>query len=198
MTNAIKIHSFTTNYDGMANVLQSRIGVSIGFNPAKTSVQPTPKTFTAVWDTGATHSAITNKVVNECGLKPISMARVHHADGVSTKPVYLVNIYLPNKVNFFHVRATEGDLTGCDVLIGMDVINTGDFAVTNLDGKTTFSFRFPSVERIDFVKQYPADATPVSSTGPLPLGSATPAKKIGRNDPCQCGSGKKYKKCCGT
>ena len=22
-------------------------------------------------------------------------------------------------------------------------------------------------------------------------------KKIGRNDPCQCGSGKKYKKCCG-
>ncbi|MBW6502633.1 MAG: SEC-C domain-containing protein, partial [Bacteroidales bacterium] len=24
---------------------------------------------------------------------------------------------------------------------------------------------------------------------------ATP--KIGRNDPCPCGSGKKYKKCCG-
>jgi preprotein translocase subunit SecA len=23
------------------------------------------------------------------------------------------------------------------------------------------------------------------------------AKKIGRNDPCPCGSGKKYKKCCG-
>ena len=23
------------------------------------------------------------------------------------------------------------------------------------------------------------------------------AKKIGRNDPCICGSGKKYKKCCG-
>ena len=22
--------------------------------------------------------------------------------------------------------------------------------------------------------------------------------KIGRNDPCPCGSGKKYKKCCGT
>ena len=24
-----------------------------------------------------------------------------------------------------------------------------------------------------------------------------PQKKIGRNDPCPCGSGKKYKKCCG-
>jgi uncharacterized protein YecA (UPF0149 family) len=23
-------------------------------------------------------------------------------------------------------------------------------------------------------------------------------KKIGRNDPCSCGSGKKYKKCCGS
>jgi uncharacterized protein YecA (UPF0149 family) len=23
-------------------------------------------------------------------------------------------------------------------------------------------------------------------------------EKIGRNDPCTCGSGKKYKKCCGA
>jgi SEC-C motif-containing protein len=23
-------------------------------------------------------------------------------------------------------------------------------------------------------------------------------KKVGRNDPCPCGSGKKYKKCCGV
>ena len=27
--------------------------------------------------------------------------------------------------------------------------------------------------------------------------SATKPKKVGRNDPCPCGSGKKYKKCCG-
>jgi preprotein translocase subunit SecA len=26
---------------------------------------------------------------------------------------------------------------------------------------------------------------------------ASKKKKIGRNDPCPCGSGKKYKKCCG-
>jgi hypothetical protein len=26
---------------------------------------------------------------------------------------------------------------------------------------------------------------------------AQPAPKVGRNDPCPCGSGKKYKKCCG-
>ena len=26
----------------------------------------------------------------------------------------------------------------------------------------------------------------------------TPHQKVGRNDPCPCGSGKKYKKCCGN
>jgi uncharacterized protein len=28
--------------------------------------------------------------------------------------------------------------------------------------------------------------------------SVTPSAKIGRNDPCPCGSGQKYKKCCGA
>jgi SEC-C motif-containing protein len=31
---------------------------------------------------------------------------------------------------------------------------------------------------------------------PAPVARATP--KIGRNDPCPCGSGKKHKKCCGA
>ena len=31
--------------------------------------------------------------------------------------------------------------------------------------------------------------------GPAPIRRETP--KVGRNDPCPCGSGKKYKKCCG-
>ncbi len=32
---------------------------------------------------------------------------------------------------------------------------------------------------------------------PRPVGAAVAGKKIGRNDPCPCGSGKKYKHCCG-
>ena len=31
-----------------------------------------------------------------------------------------------------------------------------------------------------------------------PRGVVTKAQKVGRNDPCPCGSGKKYKKCCGS
>ena len=36
--------------------------------------------------------------------------------------------------------------------------------------------------------------------GPVPIGAAPYRRdvpKVGRNDPCPCGSGKKYKKCCG-
>ena len=29
-------------------------------------------------------------------------------------------------------------------------------------------------------------------------GEESSVRKIGRNDPCPCGSGKKYKKCCGA
>lgn len=31
-----------------------------------------------------------------------------------------------------------------------------------------------------------------------PQQPVTAEKKVGRNEPCPCGSGKKYKKCCGT
>jgi preprotein translocase subunit SecA len=37
-------------------------------------------------------------------------------------------------------------------------------------------------------------------TGPAQAEAPKPVRtgaKIGRNDPCPCGSGKKYKKCCG-
>ncbi|MBQ2707482.1 MAG: SEC-C domain-containing protein [Clostridia bacterium] len=34
---------------------------------------------------------------------------------------------------------------------------------------------------------------------PVGVNGTAPARtpKVGRNDPCPCGSGKKYKKCCG-
>ena len=41
----------------------------------------------------------------------------------------------------------------------------------------------------------PADA-PAAPTAPQPMTRIQP--KVGRNDPCPCGSGKKYKQCCGA
>ena len=42
-----------------------------------------------------------------------------------------------------------------------------------------------------------ANYSPTQSTAPMPRPSSASAKRIGRNDPCPCGSGKKYKRCCG-
>jgi hypothetical protein len=38
---------------------------------------------------------------------------------------------------------------------------------------------------------------PNCSHGPLQQPFVREAPKVGRNDPCPCGSGKKFKKCCG-
>jgi uncharacterized protein len=42
-----------------------------------------------------------------------------------------------------------------------------------------------------------ANYRPMQGTDPILHPSFTSANKVGRNDPCPCGSGKKYKKCCG-
>lgn len=136
-----------------------------------TSLTKPLATFKAIWDTGATASVITQKVVDQLSLnlKPVGIAVVQTAAGAQKTEVYLVNLMLPNQVGFTQVRVTLAQIVGTDVLIAMDIIATGDFAITNLNGKTVFSFRWPSSTKIDFV-----------------VGSQTPA---GRNDPCPCGSG---------
>jgi uncharacterized protein len=42
-----------------------------------------------------------------------------------------------------------------------------------------------------------ANYRPPQGTNPIFRPSFTAANNVGRNDPCPCGSGKKYKKCCG-
>ena len=188
----IEQRCFTTKYNRLSNVLINEVSISKAYLPPKPSNLPLVplkgiihKKFFAIWDTGATNTVITQKVVQDCGLKPTGMVEISHAGGKTTTNTYLVNIRLPNKVEVCQIRVTEGILTGqADVLIGMDIIGQGDFAVTNKNGKTVFSFRIPSVKCIDFVKrsykEEPQKAPP----------------KISRNAPCPCGSGKKYKYCC--
>ena len=71
------------------------------------------------------------------------------------------------------------------MLIGMNIINRGDFAITNYQGKTSMSFRTPSVQKIDFVAAMKEKKQIINDKIP------------GRNEPCPCGSGKKHKHCCG-
>ena len=71
--------------------------------------------------------------------------QISHAEGeTSDVDTFLVDILLPNEVLVKGVRVARAVLKDADVLIGMDIITLGDFAVTNVGGKTKFSFQFPS------------------------------------------------------
>lgn len=177
--------AFTTSYKHRSSVLANKVRITPAFDP---KVPPTDRLreFIAIWDTGATNSVITSKVVDECGLKATGMANVRTAKGPHRTDTFLVGVFLPNRVAFPSVRVSRGDVHDADVLIGMDIIGSGDFAVTCEGGKTVFSYRCPSVQCIDFVKN-PHYGKALAVSG-----------KVSRNAKCPCGSGRKYKKCCGT
>ena len=122
------------------------------------------------------------------------MTQVAGVTGAAHCHTYLVNIVLRNDMEISPVPVTEAKaLNGtADVLIGMDLISMGDFAVSTYGGRTVFTFRMPSAGWIDFLPQ--DQCPPLQSTAPV----QRPASRVGRNDPCPCGSGKKYKKCHGA
>ncbi len=144
----------------------------------------------AIWDTGATNSVITLSSAQRLGLVPITRTPVNGVHGTKDANVYFVHVVLNNKQISLNLRVTECAELSPDLsvgmLIGMDVISLGDFAITNFHGKTTMTFRVPSNQEIDFVKASQM-ATPHISMD----------KTVGRNDPCPCGSGLKFKNCCG-
>ena len=109
----------------------------------------------ALWDTGATSTCISEAVVQNLGLKVTGMMDIRTPSGTKTVNTFSVNIGLPNHLNVADVRVCETDIgnQGIEALIGMDIISLGDFCVSNYDGKTVFSFRFPSKEATDYVPQ---------------------------------------------
>ena len=116
--------------------------------------EPAAHQFDGIWDTGATGSLISANVVERCDLKQTGVATIRTANGnEDTVPTYIVNLRLPNQVVVMGIPVARGSFGDADVLIGMDVITKGDFAVSNWDGKTSFSFRVPSRGEIDFVKE---------------------------------------------
>lgn len=152
--------SFTLKHGGRVNALPSPCHVMAAFDP-RNPPNPLPPAieFNAIWDTGATGTVITQEVVDRLGLAPTGMIRTHTANGERDVNTYLVNVRLPNSVGFVALTVACCPLgPGADVLIGMDIIGSGDFAVSNHDGKTVMTFRHPSSKCIDFVKEHQDDA----------------------------------------
>lgn len=154
------VHVFTSHVDGLVRELRNDVYISEAYQFVEGTGAPKTAKFVCVWDTGATNTVITSRVVEAVGLQPSGKATavtVGPGAGAGFNEyevdTYLINIYLPNKVTIIGLPASEGAIGGADVLIGMDIIALGDFAITNCDGRSCWTFRMPSIENIDFVKE---------------------------------------------
>ena len=98
--------------------------------------------------------------------------------------------YFPIKGGFF--GGVTGNVKAVDDETQIDLdINYEKLYYNMRDAKATWLFKLPSWKKVlpddkaaEIAREY-RDANIAHS------------EKIGRNDPCPCGSGKKYKKCCG-
>lgn len=170
-------------------LLSLQCSVGVAFDPSN-QVEGMVRiaNFTGLWDTGATASVITSKVVEALGLQPIGMQKVFNANGSAIVGKYMVSLYMPNHVVFPYMAVTEGSMKDADMLIGMDVISKGDFSLSNFGGKTTMTFRMPSMEAKNYVKE---------------IGEYRKLLKIHEawlrhgNNKCPCGSKKQWENCHG-
>lgn len=179
--------SFTSQYSGLSREFINDVCVYSCAQPNDTRNPDIDMKKRAQWDTGASCTVIKKGLAEELGLKPVSVIPVTTPQGTYEARRFYVDVYLPNKVTVRKLLVVEGQAGDCrwDVLVGMDIIGLGDFAVSNYKGVTVFSFRVPSAATLDFTQNnyFVPDKVP---------------KIPGRNEPCPCGSEKKYKQCCGN
>lgn len=177
-----QIHALSRRYKGISRQIVTDVEIK---NPVTGLIEKT----NAIWDTGATGSVITSEISKKMGLVSMGLTKVAGVHDTKLVNKYFINITLNNKSVTLNVPVTECQALSPDgsigVLIGMDIISLGDFAVTNFQGNTVMTFRIPSIQDIDFVKG-------IQTSHPI-VNSKIPS----RNGQCLCGSGKKYKHCCG-
>ena len=176
------IKSLTIAAKGISNVITSPV------NLVDLTTNKSIKIY-SLWDTGATGSMITTSAVKKLGLLPKGKTRIKGVHSDRIVDTYAIKLILNNADVQISMIVAECDELSSDgsieMLIGMDVISRGDFAISNFNGDTVMSFRIPSVQKIDFVELQNAKKPFVS---PIVQN---------RNDQCSCGSGKKYKHCHG-
>ena len=138
--------AFTCKYDGLVSQLKNKVQVLHEDNEI---------TEDALWDTGATITCISKAVAEKLSLVPTGVRLIKTPSGAKNVPTYLIDIKLPNNVIIKDIEVCGSDIgdQGLGVLVGMNIIMLGDFSVSSYGGKTTFTFRIPSMEATDFVKK---------------------------------------------
>src|SRR5260221_504702 len=146
--------AFTVKFSNRTNVLMCEVGVSQAFDPKVPQVNlPQIKRKISIWDTGAMSTVISKRFAEELGLIPTGKITITGVNHTTEENTYFANIYLPNNVCLGFVKIAEvprisGD--NADILIGMDIIGSGDFSVYCEEGKTVMTYRLPSVGGVDF------------------------------------------------
>jgi len=92
-------------------------------------------------------------------------------------------------------------------LIKNDIVHKMFMATTNVAALESFFASLPQMNVHDDVRALGQGANEIPNDAEIAMRAAMRPKaepkrredpKVGRNDPCPCGSGKKYKKCCGS
>ena len=131
MAREVTFRSFSTTFDKTTFEIRTECHICQAFDPSTTSPEDRPLivTCSAVWDTGANKTCISIAKAKELGLIPCGTEKMGHAAGVCYVDKYMINIMLPNHVGIQSLVALGCNLGNTDVLIGMDIINQGDFAI---------------------------------------------------------------------
>ena len=107
-----------------------------------------------LWDTGSSESVLSSDFIKKYNLQSIGSTIVGTTGTTLKSKIYTIDFLLAEKQHISLNVSESLQLcgSGIDMLIGMDVITLGDFALTSSDDAICFSFRYPSQGLIDFTK----------------------------------------------
>jgi hypothetical protein len=131
----------------------------VGFIPHLSSdetIVGAPVMLDALWDTGSNVSCISSSAYKRLKLVPFGADEsgiISGVGGTAKTSMTIATIYIFHNliVEYCPFYVVTFDDKTFDLIIGMDIITMGDFAVCNTGGKTSFSFAIPSFpDRINF------------------------------------------------
>ena len=147
------MRAFCKQYDAPVEAIITECGVfePVALNAGKE--RPKGKRVSnAMWDTGSTDTLISSAIVKELNLQPIDTISIGAVNGEVEAKVYKIHLVLPNNMVFPNLEVIETKSEDYDVIIGMNIISTMDFALTLPNSQSKFTFEFPSKRDIDFTK----------------------------------------------
>jgi len=144
--------SFTVKYGKMVTNLLTPVSI-LPVRIKNTDATIAPIKTTGLWDTGTTRTCIKPWISKQLNLRLLTAQTQLIGIGGEIDPhIAFVNIRLMCDIEIQSCPVYVTDMPGfADVLIGMDIISKGNFALCNIDNKTSFSFIVPPYpEPVDF------------------------------------------------